>query len=179
LGRSGLQLDPAAPELLLEIWPHWFELALKHLRQARESHGRLLSAHSDGATEARALALDDEFQSSLQAICAVAFAIDGLYGSMVDHVVVGAETRAQWRRNRTSRGIPAKLRAARQAGLRTVLVPADADTDDPLAVPVQRVEDVLRYLGLLAPAAPPPGLDSDARVMPRCWPSSVSRLRSR
>ena len=103
LGTSGQHTDPVVPELLLELWPHWFEIAIGHMQLARDAHVRLIDANTSGDGKTRGDALDDELQSSMQTICAVAFAIDGLYGALADHVPVEPALKATWRAHRTSR----------------------------------------------------------------------------
>jgi hypothetical protein len=53
LGTSGQQKDPVVPELLLELWPHWFEIAIRHMRLAHDAHARLIDANTAGDTKAR------------------------------------------------------------------------------------------------------------------------------
>jgi hypothetical protein len=129
LGPAGPQLDPIVVELALEMWPHWFEVALRHAKDARESHRLLLEAHAAQAAGA-VQRLDDEMQSSMQCITAMAFAVDALYGSLVERVNVPAPTRAAWARNRTARRArvlevirtASKLRNDQVHGMKTVLI---------------------------------------------------------
>jgi hypothetical protein len=47
--------------------------------------------------------MDDELQDAMQAICSVAFAVDALYGSLLERIVVPQHLQATWKRQRTSR----------------------------------------------------------------------------
>src|ERR1700680_1182766 len=59
LGTSGPQMEPVVPHLLLGLWRHWFEIAIRHMRLARDAHIRLTDAHTAGDGKARGDALDD------------------------------------------------------------------------------------------------------------------------
>jgi hypothetical protein len=102
LGSGGLQLDPVVPELALEMWPHWLEIALRHASAARESHGKLLAAR-DSQSPTTGQHLDEELQSSIQTITATAFAVDAFYGSWVEQINLSPLTKAAWTQNKTPR----------------------------------------------------------------------------
>lgn len=103
LGTDGLQPDPVRLELLVEMWPHWLEIAFGHARAARDSHVRLLAAHDARDGDAVDQALRDELRGSMQAICSAAFAIDALYGSIAARFPVSPSPKKARSNGRTSR----------------------------------------------------------------------------
>jgi hypothetical protein len=102
LGGGGLQMDPVVPELALEMWPHWFEIALRQARAARESHVQLLAAR-DSQSTTTGQHLDEELQNSIQTVTAMAFAVDAFYGSLVEQIELPPSTKAAWAKDRTPR----------------------------------------------------------------------------
>ncbi|HXA30109.1 MAG TPA: hypothetical protein VN193_15315 [Candidatus Angelobacter sp.] len=102
VGSGGLQLEPVVPELALEMWPHWFEIALRHASVARQHHAQLLNAR-DCQSPTTGQHLDDELQSSIQTITAMAFAVDAFYGSLLEQINVAPSTKAAWAHNKTPR----------------------------------------------------------------------------
>lgn len=102
VGSGGLQLDPVVPELALEMWPHWFEIALRHASAARESHAQFLAAR-DSQSPTIGRHLDEELQSSIQTITSMAFAVDAFYGSLVEQIKLPPSTKAAWTQNKTPR----------------------------------------------------------------------------
>jgi hypothetical protein len=128
LSKPGL-LEPVIPELSIEMWPHWLEIAIQHMRQAKEAHTRLLGARDAGDNVGIDQGLNDELRSSMQAICAVAFAVDAFYASLTAHMPIDPRLRASWREKRTSRDsiilevlrVPSVLSRPQVASLKRVL----------------------------------------------------------
>ncbi|MDX6224978.1 MAG: hypothetical protein QOE64_1354 [Frankiales bacterium] len=104
LGADGTPvMDPLVPHLVVNMWPHWLDLALGHWRQAKNAHARLLDADVEGSSEDVAEALNGELQAATQAISAAAFCMDALYGAVRDRSLVPVATLAAWERNKTKR----------------------------------------------------------------------------
>jgi len=98
-----MQMDPVIVEVTLDTWPHWLEIAVVHLKVASEAHKALVEAHESDDGDARNHALNNEFQASMQAICASAFTVDALYGSLNDVFPISGATKDGWANNRTPR----------------------------------------------------------------------------
>jgi hypothetical protein len=98
-----IQTDPVIVEVTLDTWPHWLEIAIGHLKVASEAHKALVEAHESDDGDAQNRALNDEFQASMQAICASAFAVDALCGSLNDVFPISEATKDGWAHNRTPR----------------------------------------------------------------------------
>jgi hypothetical protein len=104
MGADGAPvMDPIVPHLVVNMWPHWLDLALGHWRQAKNAHARLLDADVEGSSEDVAEALNGELQAATQAISAAGFCIDALYGEVRDRSSVPVATLAAWERNKTMR----------------------------------------------------------------------------
>lgn len=99
---SGIQMT-ADTEIATAMWPHWLELAIGHWRAADEAHKCMLQAKHAGNNTAVDDALYSEFQSSVQAVIAAAFALDGVFGELLSRIPISQATLTAWRTNRTSR----------------------------------------------------------------------------
>ncbi|WP_432980982.1 hypothetical protein [Dactylosporangium sp. CA-233914] len=73
-----------AVQLRSEMWDHWLHIAHATTEQAVAARTAVLDAHARDHASDLGLALEDEFRASMTSICAVAFAIDALYGSIKD-----------------------------------------------------------------------------------------------
>jgi len=86
-----------------DVCPTWIELALNHTRNsiaAREHRERVWRGSDE---DAKAAALEREFEHSMQAIMASAIAIDAFYSVLAQHVIVPNSLIKKWRTNRTAR----------------------------------------------------------------------------
>jgi len=101
-GPDGPEIPPVTVELSLGMAPFWLEIALKHLAEAEAHHGVLLAAKPDDG-QGRAVALEGEFCSGMQAIVAAATAIDALYAQVKPFAEIPDDVAAAWTTNGTAR----------------------------------------------------------------------------
>lgn len=86
-----------------DVCPTWIDLSLRHLGAARAARVVRDCAWSGTDDEAKSEAMEREFESSMQAIVAVAIAIDAFYAVLRRHVSLPPSTLAAWRTNGTAR----------------------------------------------------------------------------
>jgi hypothetical protein len=86
-----------------DVCPTWLEIADRHLKEANERKLARTAAWNSTDENAKAAALEREFEASMQAIMAAAIAIDSLYANLRDAVNVSNEVFAKWRANNTVR----------------------------------------------------------------------------
>ena len=87
----------------LDMCPYWLEIALEHLRRAALARSELRdSKQSSPETDTRS-ALEREFSAGMQAITSSAIAIDALYASIRDRIVIPPSLVATWRAKKTAR----------------------------------------------------------------------------
>src|SRR2546426_8136310 len=65
-----------------DVCPTWLEIALRHLEEAKANRLLRIEAWKGTDEDAKAAALEREFEASMQAIMAAAIAIDAFYAVM-------------------------------------------------------------------------------------------------
>lgn len=104
--------DAPPPSLTLhvhfDVCPTWCELAMGHLETAKVRCTERIAAwqrneEEAGVKEAKALTLEREFESSMQAIMAAAIALDALYEALRERIEIPTTLIEQWRAKRTAR----------------------------------------------------------------------------
>lgn len=86
-----------------DVCPTWTALSLQHASAALEARSIREAAWSGTDENAKAAALEREFQFSMQAIMAAAISLDAFYAIIKPHVAVPANVIEQWRKGRTPR----------------------------------------------------------------------------
>jgi len=87
----------------LDVFPIWLGFALDHVKAAALHRQQRITARQAEENEAFAEAMQMEFRESLQAVVAIATAVDALYSSIQPTVVIPKGLRETWSKNRTPR----------------------------------------------------------------------------
>lgn len=92
-------------EVLLDMAPYWYEIALSHLLRAKSARSDLLRAVESKDHKAKGSALEQEFSAGMQVVIASATALDALYASVRDRAGFpnSLAQKQKWRENRTAR----------------------------------------------------------------------------
>jgi hypothetical protein len=92
------------PQVRYDMCIAWVEIALGHLSRARDFRADRDAAWKEAGNDlAKAAALEGEFESALQAIAAMAFALDALYAMLSPHAGISADIRQKWKERGTAR----------------------------------------------------------------------------
>lgn len=86
-GTSNLSLH-----VRFDVCPTWCQLALRHAAEAERFAGERAVTWAGTDEDAKAAALEREFESSMQAIIAAAISIDAFYANLKDHLIVAVPT---------------------------------------------------------------------------------------
>src|ERR1041385_5454184 len=93
--------------LTLHVWfdvcPTWVELSLRHLTSATAARANRQAAWAGTDEDAKATALEREFEASMQGIMAAAIALDAFYAILQPHVALPPALVKRWRIGRTAR----------------------------------------------------------------------------
>jgi hypothetical protein len=103
IGPDGKPIGSLALHVHFDVCPTWVELALGHLKEAKDRGVERVAAWAAANEDAKASTLEREFESSMQAVMSSAIAIDAFYAVLQKKVAISAATLASWRRNRTAR----------------------------------------------------------------------------
>ena len=95
--------NPITIHVRFDVCPTWIQLAKRHLEAAIEARTNRQSAWAGTDEEAKAQALEVEFESSMQAIMAAAIAWDAVYSILRQLVNIPPSLVEQWRAGRTAR----------------------------------------------------------------------------
>jgi len=95
--------DPITLHVRFDVCPTWIEVAKRHLDNALNAKDRRNEVWSGKDEDAKAKALEAEFESSMQAIMAAAIAWDAVYAVLREHVVIPPAMSEKWRNGRTAR----------------------------------------------------------------------------
>lgn len=98
-----LEGDPITLHVRFDVCPTWIEVAKRHLDNALNAKDRRNEVWSGKDEDAKAKALEAEFESSMQAIMAAAIAWDAVYAVLREHVVIPPAMSEKWRNGRTAR----------------------------------------------------------------------------
>lgn len=95
--------DPITLHVRFDVCPTWIQVGKRHLESALLAKDRRNDVWNGTDEDAKARALEAEFESSMQAIMAAAIAWDALYAVLRDHVVIPPAMSDTWRNGRTAR----------------------------------------------------------------------------
>jgi len=90
-------------QIRFDVCPTWIELSLNHTARSIDAKNHRDKIWAAGNEEAKAPALEREFEHSMQAMMAAAIAIDAFYAVLAQHVYLPPSVLANWRTKRTSR----------------------------------------------------------------------------
>ncbi len=100
----------------IQTWPSWLVIAFARLGDTRAARKRLNEAITNTDDTAENMALEEEFQGSLQAISAAVFALDAFYGVIHTMIPLDKSEKDARQQNNTARAAwvaDAILRASR------------------------------------------------------------------
>jgi hypothetical protein len=98
-----LEGDPITLHVRFDVCPTWIQIAKRHLDNAVAAREDRKRAWSGTDEEAKAQALETEFEASMQAIMAAAIAWDAAYAVLREHVAIPPAMVEKWRKGRTAR----------------------------------------------------------------------------
>jgi hypothetical protein len=90
-------------EVHFDVGPTWLEIALHHLEDAKLKQALRVEAWKGQDDEAKAAALEREFEASMQAIMAAAIAIDAFYAVVQTKIKLPPDLVRTWRMKKTAR----------------------------------------------------------------------------
>lgn len=104
IGEDGqLDGDPITLHVRFDVCPTWIQVAKRHLDVALCAKDHRNEIWSEQDEDAKAKALEAEFESSMQAIMAAAIAWDAVYAVLREHVIIPPAMSEKWRSGRTAR----------------------------------------------------------------------------
>jgi hypothetical protein len=104
IGANGeVKASPICLHVHFDVGPTWIQIANKHLVAARESRARRESVWGGSDETEKANSLEQEFESSMQAIMAAAIAWDSVYAVLREQIVLPPSLLERWRTGRTAR----------------------------------------------------------------------------
>jgi hypothetical protein len=98
-----LEGDPITLHVRFDVCPTWIQIAKRHLDTAVLARDQRNEAWIGTDEDAKAKALEAEFEASMQAIMAAAIAWDAVYSVLREHVVIPPAMSEKWRHGRTAR----------------------------------------------------------------------------
>lgn len=103
LDKSGKPTGSLTLHLHFDVCPTWFELALRHLEDAKNRQCARIAAWNTSDEDSKAATLEREFEASMQSIMASAIAVDAFYAVIQTKVKIPSTIITQWRKKRTPR----------------------------------------------------------------------------
>ncbi len=100
---GGLEADPITLHVRFDVCPTWIQIAKHHLDNALIAKSNRESAWLGADEDAKARALEAEFEASMQAIMAAAIAWDAAYAVLRELVTIPPAMIEKWRNGRTAR----------------------------------------------------------------------------
>ncbi|MDP1653713.1 MAG: hypothetical protein Q8L56_13415 [Rhodocyclaceae bacterium] len=98
-----LESDPITLHVRFDVCPTWVQIAKRHLDSALAAKANRDMVWQGTDEDAKAQALEVEFEASMQAIMAAAIAWDAAYAVLREHVTIPPTTLETWRKGRTAR----------------------------------------------------------------------------
>lgn len=95
--------DPITLHVRFDVCPTWIQVAKRHLDAALLARDHRNKVWRGEDEDAKAKALEAEFESSMQAIMAAAIAWDAVYAILREHVIIPPAMSEKWRSGRTAR----------------------------------------------------------------------------
>ena len=102
-GDGEIEGDPITLHVRFDVCPTWIQIAKRHLEAALAAKVNRAIAWQGTDENAKAQALEVEFEASMQAIMAAAIAWDAAYAVLREHVTIPQSTLDTWRKGRTAR----------------------------------------------------------------------------
>lgn len=103
IGDDGKLNSSLTLHVRFDVCPTWIEIALRHLNTAIEARVNRQVSWAGTDEDAKATALEREFDASMQAIMAAAIALDAFYAILQPLVVLPPLLVERWRTGRTAR----------------------------------------------------------------------------
>jgi hypothetical protein len=103
LGSDGKMTGNLTLHVRFDVCPTWVQLSLVHLKNAIACRAARQAAWAAPDNDARAATLEREFEASMQAVMAVAIAVDAFYSTLQPNVAIPESMLTRWRENRTAR----------------------------------------------------------------------------
>jgi len=103
LDESGKPTGSLTLHVHFDVCPTWFELALRHLEDAKNRQSARVAAWKTSDEDSKAATLEREFEASMQSIMASAIAVDAFYAVIQTKVKVPSTLITSWRKKRTPR----------------------------------------------------------------------------
>lgn len=110
--------DPLTLHVRFDVCPTWIQIAKRHLDVALLALANRQRAWAGTDENAKAQALEAEFEASMQAIMAAAIAWDAVYAVLREHVVIPPAMATKWRNGRTARYMQVSETVRRAFGLK-------------------------------------------------------------
>jgi hypothetical protein len=98
-----LEGDPIKVQVHYDVCPTWVQIAVRHLSAAQRARDARQDAWRGTDEDAKASALEAEFEASMQAIMAAAISWDSAYAVLQHHVRLPDSLVERWRDGRTAR----------------------------------------------------------------------------
>lgn len=98
-----LDSDPLVLHVRFDVCPTWIQIAKHHLDTALAARAIREQVWSGTDEDAKARALEAEFEASMQAIMATAISLDAAYAVLQQHVAIPPAMIEKWRKGRTAR----------------------------------------------------------------------------
>jgi hypothetical protein len=103
IGEDGRALNSLTFHVHFDVTPTWCEIALRHLKDAKEWEAKRNAAWSSNDDSLKGPTLEGEFEMSMQASMAAAIAFDAFYACILSRIKLPRAQIEQWRTNRTAR----------------------------------------------------------------------------
>jgi hypothetical protein len=95
--------DPVILHVLFDVCPTWIRLANRHSAVARKTQAERQAKWQCADEDTRSQLLEDEFESSMQAMVSATIAWDALYSIVREHVEIPPAMLDRWRKGGTAR----------------------------------------------------------------------------
>jgi hypothetical protein len=103
MGEDGEMKSDLTVHVHFDVVPTWLELARRHLADAKLRQVERIAAWAATDEQAKAAALEREFEASMQATMAAVIAMDAFYAAIRKKADVPDELVEIWRKNKTPR----------------------------------------------------------------------------
>lgn len=104
VGPDGsIESDPVVLHVLFDVCPTWIRLANRHAAVAKQAQTERQAKWQSADEDRRSQLLENEFESSMQAMVSAAIAWDALYSVVREHVEIPPAMLERWRKGGTAR----------------------------------------------------------------------------
>ena len=115
---GNVQGPPLTLHVRFDVCPSWVQVAKRHLDAATTAKTARDIAWRGNDNTAKSLAVEAEFEASMQAVMAAAIAWDAVYAIIKQHVDIPDPMLKKWRQGRTARYVQVTETLRRAFGLR-------------------------------------------------------------